>query len=329
MSRIFLTKGLRQSSCNAIDSLGGWLVPAMLGYGNYGITAGAASHHFAYPVEECEQLQRQRQWQLDPPWCQKHLCTSCSNLSASGTADDLAVLEHAREGHPPSPSTAEVPGAQSSSSPASFSRTPPQPAGAAAAGLAPPAAGNQPGDTLASPAGPPAAADGAEGPPRQRELVMVFTCEVCDTRCAKSFSRRAYNQGVVLVRCPGCNSLHLVADHLGWFGDSFRIEDLAHETGGEKTVKKVVGGESGEALQAADVMGWTRVESMRQLLARRQEASGSQHVEATAGHGTGPGSAAGGPEAVPGSGLDGNVFEVTSEDVQAWAKLQGNKGNDQ
>ncbi len=44
-----------------------------------------------------------------------------------------------------------------------------------------------------------------------RGLVMVFTCSKCDTRSAKSFSRRAYDHGLVLVRCPGCDSQHLVA----------------------------------------------------------------------------------------------------------------------
>lgn len=38
--------------------------------------------------------------------------------------------------------------------------------------------------------------------------------------------------GLVLIRCPGCNKLHLVADHLGWFGDaSWTIEKHLKATG--------------------------------------------------------------------------------------------------
>lgn len=36
----------------------------------------------------------------------------------------------------------------------------------------------------------------------------------------------------MLVRCPGCQSLHLIADNLGWFDDEkVNIETIMQEQG--------------------------------------------------------------------------------------------------
>jgi len=53
----------------------------------------------------------------------------------------------------------------------------------------------------------------------QKLMAIVFTCTKCDTRSGKTFSKQAYEKGVVIVTCGGCGGRHLVADHLGWFGE--------------------------------------------------------------------------------------------------------------
>jgi DNL zinc finger len=49
-----------------------------------------------------------------------------------------------------------------------------------------------------------------------KKLQLQYTCNVCETRNVHSISRIAYNNGVVIARCKGCDSQHLIADHLGW-----------------------------------------------------------------------------------------------------------------
>ncbi|XP_052198669.1 uncharacterized protein C24H6.02c [Diospyros lotus] len=70
----------------------------------------------------------------------------------------------------------------------------------------------------------------------RHDLAMIFTCKVCETRSIKTMCRESYEKGVVVARCGGCNNLHLIADHLGWFGQPGSIEDFLAARGEE--VKK-------------------------------------------------------------------------------------------
>ena len=62
--------------------------------------------------------------------------------------------------------------------------------------------------------------------------MMAYTCSVCETKQARTFPQDAYTKGVVLLRCEGCDKLHLIADNLGWFRDeSVNIEQIMAEKG--------------------------------------------------------------------------------------------------
>lgn len=66
------------------------------------------------------------------------------------------------------------------------------------------------------------------------KMMIAFTCTVCETRSTRQFSKSSYEESVVLIRCPGCNNLHLIADRLGWFDDeSVDIETIMREKGEE------------------------------------------------------------------------------------------------
>lgn len=70
------------------------------------------------------------------------------------------------------------------------------------------------------------------------KYVIMYTCKVCNTRSAKKISKQAYHHGVVVVRCAGCQNLHLIADRLSVFeDDSWDIQKHLESLGGDDKVK--------------------------------------------------------------------------------------------
>ncbi|KAF5395205.1 Zf-DNL-domain-containing protein [Paragonimus heterotremus] len=58
------------------------------------------------------------------------------------------------------------------------------------------------------------------------KMYIEFTCKKCNHRSKKYFSKQAYQKGIVIIRCDGCENLHLIADNLGWIKDGhWKIED--------------------------------------------------------------------------------------------------------
>eukprot|EP00249_Psilotum_nudum_P005965 c19361_g1_i1 orf=90-743(+) len=87
----------------------------------------------------------------------------------------------------------------------------------------------------------------------RRNLAILFTCKVCQTRSAKTMSRDSYEKGIVIVRCGGCENLHLIADRFGWFGTPGSVEDFLAKQGVE--IRK--GSEESYEFSFQDLTGWT------------------------------------------------------------------------
>lgn len=89
---------------------------------------------------------------------------------------------------------------------------------------------------------------------KNHQMLIGFTCKVCNERSHHVMSKIAYTKGVVLIQCPGCKNRHLIADNLGWFRDSkTTVEDLVKEKG--EAIRKVIVDDQGVE-RIGDLMEW-------------------------------------------------------------------------
>lgn len=60
----------------------------------------------------------------------------------------------------------------------------------------------------------------------------MCTCGVCSNKIVKTFTKKAYHTGVVVIHCDSCHNNHLIADNKKWFvNEPTNIEEIAEIKG--------------------------------------------------------------------------------------------------
>lgn len=91
---------------------------------------------------------------------------------------------------------------------------------------------------------------------------------------------------VVLVKCPGCDVTHLIADHKGWFGKPGSVEDFMAEKGEAVLRRAAVGAQAGAGaggtieITEEELMGWSPAKTGEGGGVAAEDAAQQQQLEA-------------------------------------------------
>jgi len=83
---------------------------------------------------------------------------------------------------------------------------------------------------------------------KQSRFELQFTCNQCGCRNSHSISHHAYTRGTVIVTCPGCQSSHLIADHLNYIENDFQTLETYMQQRGSPVTRLVTDGRAAAAV---------------------------------------------------------------------------------
>lgn len=118
-------------------------------------------------------------------------------------------------------------------------------------------------------------------------MIISFECSKCNTRNTKMCTKRAYEKGLVVIRCDGCDALHLIADNLGWFDKDKKtnIEEILKERGETATKLSLedllkygeakLSNESKNTLSESNIVSMENIEKEENL--KKSENTNSEH----------------------------------------------------